>query len=136
MEILFCNKTVECPETPMAFDRTEYGKLLAIMERLAEPKALTPNERRDLAVAMHTVLRSAVCLDPAGPSNPTRLTERSAIGAGSILPMRSCLRRAKRMICLPERTADLACVHEVASTQSCWQTLTGAVLEPKSWLGC
>ena len=29
----------------MAFDQTKYGKLLAIMERLAEPKALTPNER-------------------------------------------------------------------------------------------
>jgi hypothetical protein len=29
MEILFC--PVECPETPMAFDTTEYGKLLAIM---------------------------------------------------------------------------------------------------------
>jgi hypothetical protein len=71
MEILFCNKTVECPETPMAFDRTEYGKLLAIMERLAEPKALTPNERRDLAVAMHTVLQSAVCLDrPGWPEQP------------------------------------------------------------------
>jgi hypothetical protein len=27
----------------MAFDRTEYGKLLAIQARLAEPKALTPN---------------------------------------------------------------------------------------------
>jgi hypothetical protein len=63
MEIVFCNKTVECPETPMAFDRTEYGKLLAIMERLAEPKALTPHERRDLAVAMETVLQSAVGLD-------------------------------------------------------------------------
>ena len=71
MEIVFCNKTVECPETPMAFDRTEYGKLLAIMERLAEPKALTPNERRDLAVAMHTVLRSAACLDrPGWPEQP------------------------------------------------------------------
>jgi hypothetical protein len=41
----------------MAFDRTEYGKLRAIMERLAEPKALTPNERRDLAVAMETILQ-------------------------------------------------------------------------------
>jgi hypothetical protein len=71
MEIVFCNKTVECPETSMAFDRTEYGKLLAIMERLAEPKALTPNERRDLAVAMHTVLQSAVCLDrPGWPEQP------------------------------------------------------------------
>ena len=71
MEILFCNKTVECPETPMAFDTTEYGKLLAIMERLAEPKALTPNERRDLAVAMETVLQSAVGLDrPDWPDQP------------------------------------------------------------------
>ena len=58
----------------MAFDRTEYGKLLAIMQRLAEPKALTPNERRDLAVAMHTVLRSAACLDrPGWPEQPDAL---------------------------------------------------------------
>jgi hypothetical protein len=41
------------------------------MERLAEPKALTPNERRDLAVAMHTVLQSAVRLDrPGWPEQP------------------------------------------------------------------
>jgi hypothetical protein len=95
MDIIFCNKTVECPETPMAFDRTEYGKLLAIQARLAEPKALTPNKRRDLAVAMQTVLHSAVRLidprliNPMSLNNAERLPDRSAIGTGSIQTMRS-----------------------------------------------
>ena len=62
MNITFSNMTVECPQTPMAFDREDFGKLLAIKVRLAEPKALTPNER-DLAVSMETVLHSAVRLD-------------------------------------------------------------------------
>jgi hypothetical protein len=78
MDIIFCNKTVECPETPMAFDRTEYGKLLAIQARLAEPKALTPNERRDLAVAMQTVLHSAVRLDRPAPDQPDVPDQRGA----------------------------------------------------------
>ena len=54
MNVTFSNMTVECPQTPMAFDREDFGKLLAIQARLAEPKALTPNERRDLAVSMET----------------------------------------------------------------------------------
>jgi len=62
MNITFSNMTVECPQTPMAFDREDFGKLLAIKVRLAEQKALTPNER-DLAVSMETVLHSAVRLD-------------------------------------------------------------------------
>ena len=55
MNVTFNNMTVECPQTPMAFDREDFGKLLAIKARLAEPKALTPNERRDLAVSMSAV---------------------------------------------------------------------------------
>jgi hypothetical protein len=80
MNVTFSNMTVECPQTPMAFDREDFGKLLAIQTRLAEPKALTPNERRDIAVSMETVLHSAVRLDrpdesldtPAVPDGPKR----------------------------------------------------------------
>jgi hypothetical protein len=67
MKITFCNVAVHCPKTPVAFDRMNFGKLLAIKARLAEPEGLTPDQIRELASAMHEVLRSAVPLE-----NPTR----------------------------------------------------------------
>jgi hypothetical protein len=30
MNVTFSNMTVECPQTPMAFDREDFGKLLAL----------------------------------------------------------------------------------------------------------
>jgi hypothetical protein len=83
------------PRNTDGIHRTEYGKLLAIQARLAEPKALTPNEQRDLAVAMQRfcILPFALIdprlINPMSLTNAERLPDRSAIGTSSIQTMRS-----------------------------------------------
>ena len=72
MNVTFNNMTVECPQTPMAFDREDFGKLLALKARLAEPKALAPNER-DLAV------RRRSCILPCGLIDPDESLDTPAV---------------------------------------------------------
>jgi hypothetical protein len=104
----------------MPFDRTEYGKLLAIQARLAEPKALTPNKRRDLAVAMQTVLHSAVRLIDPRLINPMSLNNAERLSR----PKRNWDRfNPDNEIVIAERQARSICQEDrlkvlVGSTQS------------------